>query len=297
MSAFSAKDFDALGYSNSRPSYPNSFYQLLSRYHEGSRKLAVDVGCGPGTATFQLASLLDSFEKVIGTDISKTMVEKAKTEISEYPQLYSKLSFEVASSDQFSFLGPHDTNKQACDMITAVECVHWFDFGKFQDSVAFNLRSRGTIAIWGYADAIFVDYPDLDDILDDIAYGKDELGPYWEQPGRNILRGMLRDRKLDETKFNDIEEVYFDAATFRTKDVSTMLPRPLLISREMTLLEFGDYVKSWSAYHSWKEEHEDAEENLVDRLLSKLMELHPEFTDQFKIKVVWNSFYKFGRRI
>lgn len=296
MSAFSAKDFNALRYSNSRPSYPDSFYQLLSRYHEGRRKLAVDVGCGPGTATFQLASL-NTFEKVIGTDISKTMVEKARTNISEYPQLSSKLSFEVSSGDQFSFLGPHDTNKQACDMITAVECVHWFDFDKFQDAVASNLRSNGTIAIWGYADVIFVDYPDLDDILDDLAYGKDELGPYWEQPGRKILRGMLRDKNLDETKFKDIEEVYFEPASLRTGDVSNIFRHPLLICKEMTLSDYRDYVKTWSAYHSWEEEHEAGEKNLVDRHISKLMELHPEFTKQFKIKVAWKTFYKFGRRI
>ena len=91
-------------------------------------------------------------------------------------------------------------------MITAVECAHWFAFDKFQDQCFQHLTPGGTLAIWGYADSIFLDYPEFDQAILDQAYGEDQLGPYWEQPGRSILHSSLKDFHLKEEWFGDIEE-------------------------------------------------------------------------------------------
>lgn len=298
MATFSEKDFNAERYFSFRPSYPADFYQLLSNYHHGPCQLLVDVGCGPGTATFQMASSLQSFQKVIGTDISPTMIEQAKQALaSERSDM--RVSFQVSPGDDFTFLGPEKSDKQICDMITAVECVHWFAFDAFQEAVAANLRSGGTIAIWGYADAIFVDYPDLDDILNDVAYGEDKLGPYWEQPGRHILRNMLRDRNFDKTKFTDVQEVYLQATDLRSTTCTKPdnKCKPLLIIKEMTLLEFAGYVKTWSAYHAWLKKIGNTRPNIVDELIERVLSLHPELSIDSKVRLVWNTFYKFARRI
>lgn len=76
MPAFAESDFNADRYDRCRPSYPSDFYRILDQYHKGQRHLLVDVGCGPGTATLQMAKELREFDKIIGTDISDAMVKK-----------------------------------------------------------------------------------------------------------------------------------------------------------------------------------------------------------------------------
>lgn len=114
MSVFSEKDFDAKNYSSNRPSYPDDFYRVLDEYHEGPRNRLIDVGCGPGVATFQLADKLRPFTQIVGTDISNTMVEKARSHKEKNPVKYEAVTFEVSSADDFSFLkGPGIK----CDMV------------------------------------------------------------------------------------------------------------------------------------------------------------------------------------
>lgn len=295
MSAFAEGDFDAERYDRSRPTYPDDFYQVLDKYHKGKRDLLVDVGCGPGTATLQMAHEIGAFDKIIGTDCSRTMVKKAQQSQSRGGD--GRLSFLVSPCDDFSFLGCNKADKQAVDLITAVECVHWFDFRNFQDAVAANLRSGGTIAIWGYADAIFVEHADLDAILDDVAYGEANLGPYWDQPGRSILRSLLAEWSFDRTQFTDIEEVNLKATSIRTSAVRDIQPKPLVIVKEMTVADYAAYVRTWSAYHAWHKRFGDSRPDIAEEFVKRVNRVHPELTADSIVKVAWNTFYKFARRI
>ncbi|CDH13265.1 uncharacterized protein ZBAI_05051 [Zygosaccharomyces bailii ISA1307] len=153
MSSFGAEDFDAKTYSELRPTYPEKFYKILANYHLGPRGLLVDLGCGPGTATLQMADRL-SFKRVIGTDLSAIMVQKATFCKELTPESYENVTFMQSPGESFEFLGI-DANKQKCDMITAVECVHYFNIEEFEKAIAANLRKDGTIAIWGYGDFFF----------------------------------------------------------------------------------------------------------------------------------------------
>lgn len=295
MSAFSERDFDAEHYDRCRPTYPDGFYRILDGYHQGKRQLLVDVGCGPGTATLQMTKQLKGFEEIIGTDISSTMVRRAQNSRSSLEN--AQVSFVVAPCDDFAFLGHHRANKQAIDMITAVECVHWFDYHNFQASIAKNLRSGGTIAIWGYADAIFLDYPDLDGILNDLAYGEDQLGPYWEQPGRQKLRSRLASWGYSQDKFTNILEVDLEASSLRTVSAEDIQPPPLVIVKQMTLADYVAYVKTWSSYHVWHKKYSGLKPDFTDELVERVHKLHPELTSSSKITVAWNTFYKFARRL
>lgn len=113
----------------------------------------VDVGCGPGTATLQLAEH-SSFSNVIGTDFSASMIESAEACRRQDALKFEKVVFHQSPGESFEFLG-EKANKQKCDMITAVECIHYFDIDAFQNEVGANLRKDGTIAIWGYGDFFF----------------------------------------------------------------------------------------------------------------------------------------------
>ncbi|QLL34921.1 hypothetical protein HG536_0H02960 [Torulaspora globosa] len=293
MSTFSESDFDAERYDRSRPSYPDRFYAALDKYHQGPRRCVVDVGCGPGTATFQMAALLSGFEQVVGTDISPTMIEKARSASGSD----ERVSFEVSSGNEFSFLGAAKANRQTLDMVTAVECVHWFDFASFQSSVAANLRRGGTFAIWGYADAAFIDYPELDAVLNDVSYGRDQLGPFWQQPGRNVLRGMLENWVFDSRYFADEQSAEVRVADLRAPQHLHAQQRPLILSKEMTVSDYANYVRTFSAYHTWKTKHGDSEEDIAERLVETICTVQPELTPDSKVQVAWNTFYKFARRV
>lgn len=291
MSAFAEKDFDAKGYSNNRPSYPDSFYKLLDQYHLGPRNLLIDVGCGPGTATFQMAEKLSSFRQIIGTDISATMVDRARSRKAEHPENYSRVSFEVSPADDFSFLKNRDANQQNCDFVTAVQCVHWLDFEKFQKAVATVLRKNGTLAVWGNADPIFPDYPKVDSVLAEFTYGQKYLGPYWD-PGRQILRNLLKDYQMDKTLFTDFKEACLDGNFIRSEPNN-----PLLVAKTLTLASVQAYVRTWSSYHFWRKKNPGAKKDISEQFADQVLQLYPQMTKDTRLQVVWKSFYKLSRRL
>lgn len=287
MSAFSQKDFNAKNYSDNRPSYPDEFYRLIDEYHVGPRNRLIDAGCGPGIATFQLAEKLKPFHQVIGTDISDKMIQKALALKESDPEKYKAVIFKRSSADDFSFLNGSD---KQCDMVTAVQCVHWLDFDHFQRSVASVLRQDGTFVIWGYADPIFPEYPKLDALLDQFSYGSDYLGPHWES-GRYILKDLLQSRHLNNELFKDVKTARFDIDYVRSNPTN-----PLLIKKTITLSEVQDYIRTWSSFHSWRKSHPD-QPDITDRFVARVQQLYPKLTAQSRLQVVWKSFYKMCRKV
>ncbi|SMN21667.1 similar to Saccharomyces cerevisiae YER175C TMT1 Trans-aconitate methyltransferase [Maudiozyma saulgeensis] len=298
MSQFSEADFGANGYSSARPDYPETFYKFLSNYHSGSNSQLVDVGCGPGTATFQLVKWLFNFSRFIGTDLSPPMINRANelaarvtgNSNNQNNSLVGKITFHVAACTDFSFL-----ENKSCDMITAAECAHWFDFDAFQLEASKNLSSGGTIAIWGYIDSVLEQYPDTDSLMLDLQYGENKLGPYWEQPGRSILRGLLQDRHLNPELYERIEESHVMA---RDQPSAATNDFPLLITKEMPLSGYLAYLKTCSAYHAWqKDPKNQGSPDPCDELITTIQAMHPELKDlNYKVRVTWSSFYKVGTR-
>lgn len=289
MSTFSNKNFNAAGYSKSRPSYNGAFYAQLSNYIKGqnwNQPRLLDIGCGPGTATVQLHDYFkDKFAEYVGIDISPVMIEKASQ------SKLGSVRFEVAGYDNYKT----DTKFQ---LVTAAECAHWFDFDVFQDQVLNNyLAKDGIVAIWGYCDSVIEEYPDLDQLYRDVAYSDTALGPYWQQPGRNLLRSLLKDFKFNPDKFCDIQEVYYDAS----KRDNLEHPRdggyqPLQIRNTWTIQEFIDYMKTFSAYHSWREDEKNKnKQDPMEQFWETASRMHPELTLNTKVTISWSTFYKFAK--
>lgn len=287
MSTFSASNFDSDRYSKSRPTYPRQFYDALAQYHEGPWKCLVDIGCGPGTATFQLHDYLPKFEKYIGCDMSKPMITKANEKLVQYS--YDNVKFEQASYDDFSFLG---SNK--CDMITCVEAVHWFDIEKFQKVAHDNLSTGGTLAIWGYIDAVLVDYPELDEYFQDLTYGPTKMGDYWEQPGKTILKDKYKDVNISENLFHDIKRHTITPETIRSSHFQYE-SEPLPIIATMPLQGLMDYIRTWSGYHNWKVENGD-KPDIVDEAMRYVLENTDISGPSQEVRVAWSSFFIFARK-
>lgn len=76
------------------------------------------------------------------------------------------------------------------------------------------LKYGGTLAFWGYSDPVFVDYPDASLILNKYVYLDSEyLGPYWEYPGTNLLRGNYRDVTIPSDLFTEVIRVEHEPGT------------------------------------------------------------------------------------
>lgn len=291
MSAFSASNFDADAYAKHRPKYTKAIYDRVKNYHQAGSNLLVDVGCGPGTATFQMVEQFSEFKHFRGTDVSPLMIEAAKKEQKKFNVPAEKLEFVNVSSDKFDFLGEQDSDKGKVDLITAVECAHWFDFEKFQKSAYKNLSNNGTLAIWGYCRPSTPDYPKIATIRYKYRVDDDKLGPYWEQPGTNIIQNYYKPMIFDNTLFKDVHESVYYSQNFgqNAEDDKMML------QLEMPLKQFRDHIRTASAYQSWRKEH-PTEKDMADIYMEEVLKEYPELTEDTIIKVVISTFFKFARK-
>lgn len=281
MATYSDKSFNAAHYNNARPTYPQSFYKTLMKYHESkeghvskNNDLAVDIGCGTGLVTFKLDKY---FKKVIGTDPSETMIAQCNS------KSVNNITFKVASAEEF----PEEIAENSVDIITGAECIHWVDHNAFYQESWRVLKPGGTLAYWFYKDPIVIGEEKANKLYDRYCYGDEYLGPYWQQPGRNFLRTFMKEVQIPKKLFENIERVEYTSKDF---DQET----PLSIKMTVTVDWWESYIKSWSSYHSWKKDNGD-KEDIAERFLKELKELN-KWDDKTEIKLSWETMYTFATK-
>lgn len=193
-------------------------------------------------------------------------------------------------------------------MVVSGQAAHWFDYSKVWGEISRKLRSGGTLAFWGYKDNVLSDYPKATEILDHYCYGptEDTMGPYWEQPGRNILRNLYRDIVPPEEEFEDVKRIMYEPAT---KGKGTGEGEVLMRAR-MTLGDFDKYWKTASAYHNWQKAHpeeksreEGGKGDVMDRMWDKMLEVVPELRGKeggdwrdTEVETEWGSVIMMARK-
>lgn len=278
MSAFSDSNFRSDDYNSFRPTYNNDLYDAIVKYHVGETNLAVDIGCGSGQASYPLTNY---FKKVIGTDLSNSMIISAKKCITD--EYKGKIEFYQSPAESLAFI-----EDNSVDLVTAAQCIHWFNHPKFFKEIERILRPNGTLAFWGYADPVF-NIPTADELAEDFTYENPEkLGPYWEQPGRQILRNLLKDVAIPETGFTDIK--VYEHRPNTTNEV----PTPLKIERKITLDFYGKYVKTWSSYHNWKKVH--LNEPDISDIYIKELEAKLNWNPKTRVTLNWLTVLKLSRK-
>lgn len=182
-------------------------------------------------------------------------------------------------------------------MVVAGQAAHWFDYSKVWPELARKVRRGGTVAFWGYKDNIFVEYPEATRILDHYCYGENTMGPYWEQPGRQILRDKYKDIIPPKVEWEGIERVVYEPGT-KGKGSGE---GELLMSRRLKLGEVEGYVRTFSAYHNWKAENGD-ERDIVDVMFEEMVEAEPEWRKagdkwrDFEVENEWGSVILMARK-
>ncbi len=134
-------DLDA-GYYVQNSSLQNSLARkILSKYRLSPKAHVLDVGCGDGRITAQLAKHVKQGE-VVGLDASPSMVEFASNSFSKMN--FPNLDFQLGMAEDALF-------PQQFDLIVSFSCFHWLkDPGKAIRQLSASLKPGGEMLILTY---------------------------------------------------------------------------------------------------------------------------------------------------
>jgi len=293
MAAFAKAAFNASNYATFRPSYPQTVFSTVLAYHRGPKSLALDLGCGHGLISRELSS---SFTHVIGTDPSAAMVAQAQSTSSKYPNV----EFKEGNAEDLS-----DIKDGSLDMVVAGQAAHWFNYSKVWPELNKKVRKGGTLAWWGYKDNYFVDYPTATKILDHYCYASETMGPYWEQPGRSILRDLYRAIVPPKQDWEDIQRVEYQPKT----EGKGSGEGEVLMEKKLKLGEVEGYLRTFSSFHTWASEHPErkprkdgGEGDIVDEMFDEMLEAEPDWRAKgenwrdFEVENEWGSIILLARK-
>lgn len=178
--------FDAGGaaYAQFRPRYPSALVAFLATLSP-TRDLAIDVGCGNGQLTVQLAEF---FTSVIGADPSPDQLASARS--------HPRVRYRRAGADELPC--PDGT----ANLITSAQAAHWFDLPAFYAEVRRVAAPGAVVALITYG------RQHLDAELDGRfqEFYREEMGPYWPPERRFVDDGY---RTL-EFPFDEIDTPAFE---------------------------------------------------------------------------------------
>ena len=129
MATYAKAGYNAARYAAMRPTYPQQLFDFVFRYHERDSKArwetAVDIGCGTGiidsrSCVFGAEEIighatveLKPFQRIIGVDPSKTMIEQAQKHI-QASSSPGQLEFKQANAEDLSIF-----EDESVDLITS----------------------------------------------------------------------------------------------------------------------------------------------------------------------------------
>ncbi|KAK4554483.1 trans-aconitate methyltransferase 1 [Recurvomyces mirabilis] len=244
MATFAKSTFSAVSYAAFRPNYPPKLYDTVLGYHGEPKRLCLDLGCGPGTVTCEIAK---HFDRAIGTDPSSNMIKQAQSSISGQKQ-HANIDFQQGSAESTPKL-----EEGSVDLVVAGQAAHWLDYPRLWPEMRRLVRPGGTLAFWGYSDPVFVDFPRASKIMQTYQYDDrpGKLGSYWSMPGRSYTQNKLRVIKPPNADWEDLERIEYEVGTNGRRSGRGML----FMERRLTVGEMKGYLRTWSNYHVWSQEN------------------------------------------
>jgi len=159
-------------YARFRPDYPVELAQFLAKIAPASDR-AVDVGCGNGQLTVQLAAC---FDEVIGVDPSADQIASAPT--------HPHVRYICTPAEKIAVTLP----ARSASLITAAQAAHWFDLPAFYAQAQKIAADNAVIALISYG--VLRLPAEFQDRFS--RFYHDEIGPYWP-PERKLVDGGYRD--------------------------------------------------------------------------------------------------------
>lgn len=129
-----------------RPVYPAFVYDKIFQVLDGgsagkNRHFAVDVGCGSGQSTRQLA---EHFDRVLGLDSSEAQLNEART---KFCSGVSNVAFKCETADSLSEV----VEDGSADVVTIATALHFFASKSFFEKCLKVLRNGGVMAAYCYS--------------------------------------------------------------------------------------------------------------------------------------------------
>lgn len=195
----------AQNYAKHRGGYPPQLISKVIEFHTSTSPdpstaltTVVDVGCGPGMATRDLAPY---FSHAVGVDPGESMIATAQ-KLGGTTRSGEEIQYAVTSAETIDQgllkLGIWNGNEAepSVDLITAATAAHWFDLPLFYSAAAKVLKPGGSIIIWGSGSS-YIDkrkYPaDVADRAQEIMIKFDlEVLKEYELEGTRIAREMYQ---------------------------------------------------------------------------------------------------------
>ena len=216
------------------------------------------------------------------------------------PIQYPNITFEACTAENLTFAAD-----KSIDMVVAGQAAHWFSYPALFAELSRVMKPNGSLAFWGYQDHVFVDYPGATALLHELACGTraDQLGPYWQQPGRSIVQERLLPIEPPESEWEVQRLVYEPGTGGKGSGTGTSF-----IERRMTVAANMEYVRTWSAYHGWEETHPERVKrsaggvgDCVDELFDRIREAEEDLRDdpdflKREVEVEWGFGVVMARR-
>ncbi|PNY24214.1 Trans-aconitate 3-methyltransferase [Tolypocladium capitatum] len=293
--------FSAAGYAAARPTYPASLFKTVLAYHnaQSPKGSLLDLGCGHGLIAREMSP---HFGQVVGLDTSAGMIKQASS-MTDDP----KVTFRQGGAEDLSFLPD-----QSVDMAVAGQSAHWFDYSRAWPELCRVVKPGGSLAFWGYKDNILVGHARANKILDEFCYADGHVAPglegmkaYWEQPGRNRVRNLLREVEPAAAQWRDVKRILCDVRDAgEVPDAETAWMR-----RRVSLGELEAYVRTFSAFQGWRDAHPEArgraaggQGDVADMLMDRIVDSEPrwramgEAWRDAEAETVWGTYILLARR-
>ncbi|PHH92796.1 hypothetical protein CDD83_4955 [Cordyceps sp. RAO-2017] len=301
MSVFGRASFSAAGYAAARPSYPASLFRTVLGHHRGPKGFLLDLGCGHGIAAREMSP---HFGRVMGIDRSAGMIQQA----SSMTAGEANISFRQGGAEDLSFLADGSV-----DMVVAGQAAHWFDYSKAWPELARVVRRGGSLAFWGYKDNVLVGHARANEVLDRFCYAEGEVAPgvegmqrYWEQPGRERVRQLLRAVEPPAAAWKDVERIEYDV---QMDAASAPDAERAWMRKRINLGGLEAYLRTFSAFQGWRDAHpqarsraEEGEGDLADMMMEAIVASEPQWQamgDRWReaeVETVWGTYILLARR-
>lgn len=262
----------------------------------------LDLGCGHGLIS---RAMSPHFSTILATDPSPGMVKQAQSSTQE-----KNITFRQGSAEDLGLIDKDGS----VDMAVAGQAAHWFDYSKVWPNLARVVGKGGTVALWGYKDNILTGKEQATEIMERYIYNFGEIsnatgwsvegmGRFWEQPGRNILRNLLR-------SVNPPAEDWEAVTRLEHEPGAEGDPEEAVWQRKtMKLGEVEGYTRTFSCFTGWAEaypEHkarkDGGEGDIIDVMWDEMLASVPEWKAmgdgwrEAEVESDWGTYIIMARR-